>query len=121
MFGTLAGPPPPVGGLLVTCLADFILLAITVGFLDFRRGSGSPELQSFLLSMCIDAPESTTSSRSSGDFGVGAGVALASLEEYNVASPVFLRLLTFFATSHASLGAQILAHTDCVLEVRTFA
>ena len=33
--------------------------------------STSSELKSFLLSMCIDAPESTTNSRSSGDFEVG--------------------------------------------------
>ena len=41
----------------------------------------SSELESFLLSMCIDAPESTTNSRSSGIFEVGAGVALASTGE----------------------------------------
>ena len=39
------------------------------------------ELKSFLLNMCIDAPESTTNSRSSGDFEVGASVALASIGE----------------------------------------
>ena len=32
----------------------------------------------FLLSMCFDAPESTTNSLSFGDFEVGTGVALAS-------------------------------------------
>ena len=51
------------------------------GFLDLRRVTTSSELKSFLLSMCIDAPESTTNARSSGDFGVGAGVALASIGE----------------------------------------
>ena len=31
--------------------------------------------------MCIEAPESTTNSRSSGDFEVGAGITLAIIEE----------------------------------------
>ena len=43
--------------------------------------SSSSELNSFLLSMCTDAQESTTNSRASGDFEVGAGVALASVRE----------------------------------------
>ena len=47
------------------------------GVPGLRRVSISSELKSFLLSMCIDAPESTTNSRSSGDLEVGAGVALA--------------------------------------------
>ena len=41
----------------------------------------SSELNTFLLNMCIDAPESTTNSRSSAGFEVGAGVALASRGE----------------------------------------
>ena len=55
-------------------------MAVTtvVGFLDLQRVSISSELEPFLLSMCIDAPESTTSSRSSGLFEAGAGVTLAS-------------------------------------------
>ena len=36
--------------------------------LDLRRVSISSALNSLLVSMCIDAPESTTNSRSSGDF-----------------------------------------------------
>ena len=43
----------------------------------FCEGSGpffSPELNSFLLIMCIDAPESRTNSRSSGLVEVGAGI-----------------------------------------------
>ena len=47
--------------------------------------AGSPsissELKSVLLSTYIDAPESTTNSRSCGDFEVGDGVALASIGE----------------------------------------
>ena len=43
------------------------------GFLDFRRVSSSVELKTFVLSMCIDAPESTANSRS-GFFEVGGFV-----------------------------------------------
>ena len=59
----------------------------TVGFLDLRKVSSSSELKSFLL-MCIDAPGSTTNSRSSGLFEVGASIALAAIEEQNVALSV---------------------------------
>ena len=54
-------------------------LAVTtvVKVLDLRRLSISSEHKTFLLSMRIDAPESTTNSLSSGIFEVGAGIALA--------------------------------------------
>ena len=46
------------------------LLPLTVttvmGFLDLRRVPSSPELRFFVLSMCTDAPESMTNSRSPG-------------------------------------------------------
>ena len=51
------------------------------GSRDFRRVSSSPELQSFLLSMCIDAPESIANSRSSGFFEQGASITQASARE----------------------------------------
>ena len=57
-----------------------LVASTTVRFLDLRKVSNSSELNSFLLIMCIDA-ESTTNSRSSGDFEVGAGIALVSMEE----------------------------------------
>ena len=57
----------------------------------------------FLLSMCIDAPESTTNSRSSGDFEVGAGVALDSIGsskmKFHPLQPVFLSLSRHFSPS----------------------
>ena len=58
-------------------------LAVTavVGFLDLRRVTSSPELKSFLLSVCIDAPESTTNSRSSGCVKEDAGITHASVGE----------------------------------------
>ena len=63
-----------------TCASSFkcispLALTTTVGCLDLRNVSSSSELI-FMLSMCTDAPESTTNSRSSGDFKVGAGIAL---------------------------------------------
>ena len=71
---------------IVNCASSFVCtppLAVTtvVGLLDLRRVSISSELKSFLLSMCIDALESTTNSVSSGDFEVGVGVAMASIGE----------------------------------------
>ena len=51
---------------------------------DFVKVSISASLKSFLLIMCIDAPESTTNSRSSG-LRVDAGRHLFSEGEKNVA------------------------------------
>ena len=52
-------------------------LAVTtvVGFLDFGVSLFRLSSKPFLLSMCIDAPESTTNSCSSEDVDVGAGIA----------------------------------------------
>ena len=47
------------------------------GFLDLRKESNSSEFKSFLLIMCIDAPASTTNSRSSCLVEVGASITLA--------------------------------------------
>ena len=77
------------------------------GFLGIRRVSVSSELKSFLPSICIDAPESTTNSRSSGDFEVCAGVALAARGEKNVALSVFLSLWTVFAKYYATLRTHL--------------
>ena len=54
-------------------------LAVTtvVGLLDRRRVSISSELKTFLLSMCVDAQDSTTNSLSSGFFEEGAGITQA--------------------------------------------
>ena len=71
--------------------------------------SSSSELKTFLLSMCIEAPESTTKSRSSDDFEVGAGVALASTGEFHAALSALLSLQICFAKVHAALrGASFL-------------
>ena len=55
-----------------------LALSTVVGFLDSCNVSNSHELNSFLLIICIDAPELTANSRSSGLFEVGAGITLAS-------------------------------------------
>ena len=52
-----------------------------MGVLELRKVSNSSEPQSFLLIMCIDAPEPTAKSRSSGPSEVGAGMTLASVGE----------------------------------------
>ena len=44
-----------------------------VGFLDARTVSSSAQFRSLFLSMCIDAPESTTNDLSSGFVEDGAG------------------------------------------------
>ena len=53
----------------------------------------SPELNSFLLIMCIYALESTTNSRSSGLVEVGAGITFASIGEKNVVLSGILELV----------------------------
>ena len=91
-------------------------------FLVLRRVSSSSELKSSLLSMCIDALESTTNSRSSGFFFFfeeGAGITDASVGEC-LSNPMLLcgRIVLVAKFPEVSCP-QILAHTDCVLEVHT--
>ena len=70
-------------------LCFLVSLHFSIGCYHHFRGSGSPqnlissELKSSFCSACalIEAPESTTNSRSSGDSEVGAGIALASIGE----------------------------------------
>ena len=74
-------------------------------FLDLLRVSISSELKTLLLSMCIDAPESTVNSRSSDFFS----------------SPMLLCGRIFPVARFLGVTCpQNLAHTDCVLEVHTF-
>ena len=68
---------------------------------DFVKVSISAFLKSFLLIMCIDAPESTTNSLSSG-FNVDAGKHLFSGDEKNVALWCSFNLNTFWASLHAA-------------------
>ena len=65
------------------CISPLAVITV-VGLHDFVKVSISALLRSFLLIMCIDAPESTTNSLSSG-FNVDAGRHLFSGDEKNVA------------------------------------
>ena len=70
------------------CTSPLAVMTI-VGLHDFVKVSISAEFKSFLLIMCIDAPESTTNSRSSG-LRVDAGRHLFSEGEKNVALVMLL-------------------------------
>ena len=63
-----------------------------MGFLDLRRVSSSPELESLLLSVCSDAPQSITNSRVCGLFEEGAFITQASEGESNGASSLCFEL-----------------------------
>ena len=84
---------------------------------------------SFLLSMYIDAPESTTNSLASGFFEECQHCPCFGRQAERSFYPCFWAYW-FFARFHASLRAhlscckffpRILEHKDCALEVRTFA
>ena len=74
------------------CTSPLAVMTI-VGLHDFVKVSISASLKSFLLIICIDAPESTTNSRSSG-LRVDAGRHLFSEGEKNVA--LFFSFMTTF-------------------------
>ena len=69
-----------------------------------------------MLSMCIDAPQSTTNSLSSGFFEGGAGDDQTSEGETNVTLSLSLTLWTFLAKSNASLRAHLSSYriSSCV-------
>ena len=73
-----------------------------------RHGFNSAEFKSFLLIMCIDAPESTTNSLSSG-LRVDAGRHLFSEGEKNVALSCSFNFNTLLASLHAASRA----HRSC--------
>ena len=68
----------------------------------------SSERESFLLSMCIEAPESTTNIRSSVLLETSTG-AFIFTGEYNAVLSLALSLYIFLARSHAALRA----HSSC--------
>ena len=84
---------------------------------DLRRVSSSSEIKSFLLSMCIDALESTTNSLTSGLFEDGAGNDQTSDGEKNVVLSVSLSLWTFFKKVPCLLCGRIFGCkvSSCVL------
>ena len=91
------------------CTSPLAVMTI-VGLHDFVKVSISALLRSFLLIMCIDAPESTTNSLSSG-FNVDAGRHLFSGDEKNAALSCSFNLNTFLASFHAASRAPCSCHS----------
>ena len=92
------------------CTSPLAVMTI-VGLHDFVKVSISASLKSFfLLIICIDAPESTTNSRSSG-FNVDAGGHLFSGDEKNVALWCSFNLNTLLASFHAASRAPWSCHS----------
>ena len=81
-----------------------------VGLHDFVKVSISASLKSFLLVICIDAPESTTNSRSSG-LRTDAGKHLFSEGEKNVALFLSYNINTLLASFHAASRAPCSCHS----------
>ena len=95
----------------------FLRLHFTVGGYDYRgrlhdfvNVSISASLRSFLLIMCIDAPESTTNSRSSG-LRFDAGRHLFSEGEKNAALFFSFKLRVLLDSLHAASRAHRSCHS----------
>ena len=68
-----------------------------------------PELKSFLLNICAEAPESITNCRSSGFVEEGAGIFQASAGEWNVSCDSFFEFVDFLSqVSACSADASLL-------------
>ena len=93
------------------CTSQVAVVTI-VGLHDFVKVSISASLRSFLLIMCIDAPESTTNSRSSG-FKDDARWHLFSGDEKNAAFSCSFKFNTLLASFHAASRAPCSCH--CLL------
>ena len=91
------------------CTSPLAVMAI-VGPHNFVKVSISASLRSFLLIMCIDAPESTTNSLSSG-FKDDARWHLLSGDEKNAAFSCSFDLNTFLASFHAASRAPCSCHS----------
>ena len=82
-----------------------------VGLLDVVTVSNSAEFKSFLLIMCIDAPESTTNSLSSGLIVDGEGRHQFSEGEKNVVLYFSFSFRIFLASFHAASRAHRSCHS----------
>ena len=91
------------------CTSPLAVMTI-VGLHDFIKVSISASFKSFLLIICIDAPESTTNFRSSG-FRVDAGRHLFSEGEKNVALSCSFNFNTLLASFHAASRAPCSCHS----------
>ena len=87
-----------------------------VGLHDFVKVSISAEFKSFLLIIYIDAPESTTNSRSSS-LRVDAGRHLFSEGEKNVALSCSFLILTHFSTASTLLRRHLTLATLSLPEI----
>ena len=94
----------------------FMRLHFSIGGNDYRRTARFRQsihlsiTQVLLLIICIDAPESTTNSRSSG-LRVDAGKHLFSESEKNVALSCSLEFNTLLASFHAASRAPCSCHS----------
>ena len=92
-----------------SCVCTSLLAGMTVvGLLDVVKVTNSVEFKSFLLIMCIDAPESTTNSLSSGLRIDGAGRHQFSEGEKNAVLSFSLNFRIFLASLHAASRATSL-------------
>ena len=91
------------------CTSPLAVMTI-VGLHDFVKESMSALLKSFLLIMCIDAPESTTKSRSSG-LRFDASKHIFSEGEKNVALSCPWNFNTMWTSFHAASRAPCSCHS----------
>ena len=88
----------------------FMRLHFSIGGYDYRRTARFRQFKSFLLILCIDAPESTTNSLSSG-LRVDAGRHQFSEGEKNVALSCSFNFNTLLASLHAASRAPCSCHS----------
>ena len=94
-----------------TCVCTSPLAVVTIlGLHDSVKVSISAFLKSCMLIMCIDAPESTTNSLSSG-FNVDAGRHVFSGDEKNATLSCSFNLNIFLANFHAASRAPCPCHS----------
>ena len=79
----------------LVCTSPLAVITV-VGFVDILMVSISAELRSFLLTICILAPESTTNYLSSGSFVDATGSTHSSAGEWNIALLLFFELVYVF-------------------------
>ena len=93
----------------LVCSSSLVVITI-VGLLDVLMVSNSAELRSFLLTICILGPESTTNYLSSGSFVDAAGRTHSSAGKLNAACLFFFELVNVFGKSpRVHAGASLLS------------
>ena len=92
------------------CTSPLAVITV-VGLFEVVTVSNSAEFKSFLLIMCIDAPESTTNSLSSSSIFDGEGRHHFSVSEKKVDSCFSFSFRIFFASLHAASRAHRSCHS----------